>query len=82
MKRESMKNRVITISREVGSGGRGLLPLTVDLHDALGAERQIRMDKDLQAVGLVLQDVIGAAADDDAGPLFGKLADDAALNFP
>ena len=24
---------------------RGLLPLTVDLHDAVGAERQIRMDK-------------------------------------
>lgn len=33
---------------------RGLLPLAVDLHDALGTEFQIRMDKDLQAVRRVL----------------------------
>ena len=59
-----------------------LLALAVDLDDALGAERHIRVDKDLEALGLVLQNVVRTAADDDAGPLFGKLADDAALNFP
>ncbi len=59
-----------------------LLALAVDLDDALGTERHIRMDKDLEALGLVLQNVVRAAADDDTGALFGKLADDAALNFP
>ena len=59
-----------------------LLALAVDLDDALGAERHIRVDKDLEALGLVLQNVVRAAADDDTGALFGKLADDAALNFP
>ena len=47
---------------------RGLFPLTVDLHDALGAECHICMDKDLQAVRCVLQNVIRAAAHNDAGP--------------
>ena len=60
----------------------GLLPLTVDLDDALGTELHIRMDEDLQAVGLVLQDVIGAAADDDAGAFFGQSGDDLILVRP
>ena len=47
---------------------RGLLPLAVDLHDALGTECHICMDKDLQAVRCVLQNVIRAAAHNDAGP--------------
>ena len=59
-----------------------LLALAVTLDDALGAERHIRVDKDLEALGLVLQILVRAAADDDTGALFGKLADDAALNFP
>lgn len=46
---------------------RGLLPLAVDLHDAPGAECHVRMDKDLQTVGRVLQDVVCAATHDDAG---------------
>ena len=47
-----------------------LLALAVDLDDALGAERHIRVDKDLEALGLVLQNVVRAAADDDTGALF------------
>ena len=41
-----------------------------------------RMDKDLQAVRLVLQNEIGAAADDDAGAFFGELRDDLVLVIP
>ena len=48
---------------------RGLLPLAVDLHDALGTQRQIRMDKNLQAVRRVLQNVVRTAAHNDTGPL-------------
>ena len=46
---------------------RGLLPLTVDLHDTLGAECHICMDKDLHAVRRILQNVIRAASHNDAG---------------
>ena len=61
---------------------RGLLPLAVDLHDALGAERQIRMDKDLQAVRRALQNVVRATAHDDAGSFCGKVCDDLVLPLP
>ena len=61
---------------------RGLLPLAVDLHDAVGAERHIRMDKDLQAVCLILQNVVRAAAHDDAGTFFGQFRDDIVLMLP
>ena len=60
----------------------GLAGLAVALAHAGGAVLHVGMDEDVQAVRLVLQDEIRAAADDDTGALFGKLADDAALNFP
>ena len=59
-----------------------LLALAVDLDVALGAYRNIRGYKDFEALGFVLKYVARSAADDDTGALFGKLADDAALNFP
>ena len=46
------------------------LPLAVDPHDAVCPELQVGVDKDLQAVGAVLQDKIGAAPHDDAGLFF------------
>ena len=61
---------------------RGLLPLTVDLHDALGTERHIRVDKDFQAVCLVPQNIVGTAANNDAGTLFRQLRDDLVLMLP
>ena len=61
---------------------RGLLSFTVDLHDAVGAERQIRVDKDLQAVRRVLQNIVGTAANDDARAFCGKVCDDLVLPLP
>ena len=61
---------------------RGLLPLTVDLHDALGAERHVRMDKDLQAGRRVLQNVVGTAANNDARAFFRESGDRIALMLP
>ena len=52
---------------------RGMLTFSVHLDDTLGTEFHIRMDKDLQTVRLVLQNVVGTAPDDDAGALFGKV---------
>ena len=40
------------------------------------------MDKDLQAIGAVLQDKIGAASYDDAGLFFCQLPDDPVLQLP
>ena len=40
------------------------------------------MDKDLQAVRRVLQNVVRAAAHDDAGPFCGKVCDDLVLPLP
>ena len=45
-----------------------LLPFAVYLDDALGAESHVRRDKDLQAVCFILQNGVGTATDDDAGP--------------
>lgn len=56
--------------------------LTVHLDDALGAEFHIRMDEYPQAVRLVLQDIVGAAADNDARPFFRQLGDDVILDLP
>ena len=58
------------------------LPLAVDPHDAVSPELHVRVDKDLQAVGAVLQDKIGAAPYDDAGLFFRKLPDDPVLQLP
>ena len=61
---------------------RGLLPFTTHLDDAFGTEFHIRMDKDLQTVRLVLQNVVGTAPDDDARFFFRKLRNDLILVFP
>lgn len=45
---------------------RGLLPFTVHFDDALSPELHICVDKDLQAVRLVLQNIVGTAANNDA----------------
>ena len=58
------------------------LPLPVDPHDAVSPELHVRVDKDPQAVGAVLQDKIGAASYDDAGLFFRKLPDDPVLQLP
>ena len=58
------------------------LPLPVDPHDAVSPELHVRVDKDLQAVGAVLQDKIGAASYDDAGLFFCQLPDDPVLQLP
>ena len=61
---------------------RRLLPLTVNLHDALGALFHIRMDKSGQAVRLLPQDIVGAAADDNARSFLRQLQDDLPLEQP
>ena len=61
---------------------RRLLPFAVDLDNALGPERHIRMNENLQAVGLVPQDVVGTAADNDAGAFLRKLRNDLILMIP
>ena len=58
------------------------LPLPVYLHDAVCPELHVGMDKDLQAVGAVLQNKVGAASYDDAGLFFHKLPDDPVLQLP
>ena len=40
------------------------------------------MDKDLEALGPVLQNVVRATAHDDAGPFCGKVCDDLVLPLP
>ena len=61
--------------------GRGFA-LAVHLDDALGAEFHVGMDKDFETVGGVAQDVVGAAANDDARFFLGKIGDDLVLDFP
>ena len=58
------------------------LPFPIDPHDAVSPELHVRVDKDLQAVGAVLQDKIGAASYDDAGLFFCQLPDDPVLQLP
>ena len=57
------------------------LPLAVDPHDAVCPELQVGVDKDLQAVGAVLQDKIGAAPHDDVDSFSANL-DDPVLQLP
>ena len=61
--------------------GRGFA-LAVHLDDALGAEFHVGMDKDFETVGGVAQDVVGAAANDDAGFFLGQIGDDLVLDLP
>ena len=61
---------------------RGLLPFAVHLDDALRTELHIRVDKDFQAVCLVSQNIVGTAANNDAGTLFRQLRDDLVLMLP
>lgn len=58
------------------------LPLPIDPHDAVSTELHVRMDKDLQAVGAVLQDEVGAAPHNDAGLFFRQLSDEPVLQLP
>ena len=64
------------------SGFGRFLPLPIDLQDTVSPELHVRVDKDLQAVGAVLQDKIGAASYDDAGLFFCQLPDDPVLQLP
>ena len=58
------------------------LPFPIDPHDAVSPELQVRVDKDLQTVGAVLQDKIGAASHNDAGLFFCQFPDDPVLQLP
>ena len=49
---------------------RRFITRAVAFNDPFCAAFHIRMDKDLQAVSLILEDIVGAAAHDDAGTLF------------
>ena len=64
------------------SGFGRFLPLPIDLHDAVSTELHVCVDIDLQAVGAVLQNKIGAASHDDAGLFFRQLPDDPVLQLP
>ena len=57
----------------------GLLRLAVALTHTRSAVLQIGVNEDMQAVGPVLQNVVGAAAHDHARPLVGKVADNIRL---
>ena len=58
---------------------RCLLRLAVALDDAAGAAGHVGADEHMQAVLPVAQDIVRAAADDDALALFRQLLDDLAL---
>ena len=58
---------------------RCLLRLAVALDDAAGAAGHVGTDEHMQAVLPVAQDIVRAAADDDALALFRQLLDDLAL---
>ena len=60
----------------------GFFPLTVDFHNPLGAEIQIGMDENPQTVGCIPEDVVGAAAHNQAGPFLGQIGDDLILDLP
>ena len=55
---------------------RRFVALAVLLDDALGAAFHIRVDEDVQAVLALAQDIVRAAADDDAVPLLCQLLDE------
>ena len=61
---------------------RGGLPLAVHLHDPLGTEVHIGVDKHPQAVGLAPEDIVGTPAHNDAGLLLRQFGDDPALDLP
>ena len=63
-------------------GLRGFLAFAINAHDAVCPELHIGVDKDFQAVCPVAENVIGAAANNDARLLFGKVTDDLILQFP
>ena len=54
----------------------GVVTLPIEADDAIGTEGGIRKDKDMQCVRAVMENVVRAAADDDAGALFGKMFDE------
>ena len=58
---------------------RGLLRLAVQAHNTLGAVLHIGVDEDVQRIGTVFENKVRAAADDDARPLRGQIADDVGL---
>ena len=58
---------------------RGLLRLTVQAHNTLGAVLHIGVDEDVQRIGTVFENKVRAAANDDARALGGQIADDVGL---
>ena len=66
----------------VQAGFRALFRFAVKAHDPVCAELLIRVDKGVQAIAAVFQDVVGVAAYDHAGALFRQLHDHIALDVP
>ena len=58
------------------------IPLSINLYDSFCPESHIRMDKDLQTICRIPQDIVCAAANNDTGFLLGKLCNDLILDFP
>lgn len=61
---------------------RGPLPLAIHFDDAFRTELHIHVDKDFQTVRLVLQNVVGTAANNDARVFFRKSGNDLILLPP
>ena len=61
--------------------GDGLVGGAVLLQDPLGAMLVARVDEDVEAVGAVAEDVVGATAHDDAGLLVGDVLDHLGLGL-
>ena len=59
-----------------------LLRLTVQTHDTVSAVVHIRIDKCMQAIVAILQNIISVSTHDNAGTLISQLQDHAALDAP
>ena len=61
---------------------RGLVGLTVEIHNVLGPEGLVGAYIDVDGIRTILQDVVGIAAYDDAGALFRQVENHIALGVP
>ena len=61
---------------------RGVFPFPIHFYNPFRTEIHVRMDKDLQAICCVPENVIRAAPYDDTGILLGKLRDEIVLDIP
>ena len=59
-----------------------LFGITVKADDTLLAKFHIRIDKGMEAIRAVFENIIRVSANDNAGAFFGKLQNHAALNIP